>query len=144
MPELLLQPSMVGVDQAGLTDTIDYIIYKFTLSNVTMHVSMSQCARATTSAIHGRIRPVSQTPSTLFFTGSLCLMLRCMCPCHRVPELLLQPSMVGVDQAGLTDTIDYILHRFTLSNVTMHVSTSQSARAATPAIHDLGGSGRTN
>ncbi|KAI0238365.1 Actin-related protein 5 [Lamellibrachia satsuma] len=30
----------------------------------------------------------------------------------RVPELLLQPSMVGVEQAGLTDTIDFILHKF--------------------------------
>ncbi|KAK2181993.1 hypothetical protein NP493_372g02023 [Ridgeia piscesae] len=32
----------------------------------------------------------------------------------RVPELMLQPSMVGVEQAGLTDTIDFILHKFTV------------------------------
>lgn len=32
---------------------------------------------------------------------------------HRVPELLFQPSMVGSIEAGLVETIDYVLRLFT-------------------------------
>ena len=31
-----------------------------------------------------------------------------------VPELLLQPSMLGVEQAGLAEVLDYVLKKFDL------------------------------
>lgn len=32
---------------------------------------------------------------------------------HRVPELLFQPSMIGSIEAGLVETIEYVLRQFT-------------------------------
>ena len=34
--------------------------------------------------------------------------------CFRVPELLFQPSMMGVEQAGLAETLNYVLSKFDL------------------------------
>lgn len=31
----------------------------------------------------------------------------------RVPELLFQPSMIGVSEAGLAELMDFVLHLFT-------------------------------
>lgn len=31
----------------------------------------------------------------------------------RVPEILFQPSMIGVGEAGLSELIDFVLHLFT-------------------------------
>ena len=30
----------------------------------------------------------------------------------RVPELLFQPSMIGVEQAGVAETMDYVFKKF--------------------------------
>ena len=30
----------------------------------------------------------------------------------RAPELLFQPSMMGVDQSGIAETIDFVLKKF--------------------------------
>lgn len=32
----------------------------------------------------------------------------------RTPELLFQPSMIGSSEAGITETIDYVLKQFTV------------------------------
>ena len=31
---------------------------------------------------------------------------------HRVPEIIFQPTMVGVDQCGISDTIEFILQYY--------------------------------
>ena len=31
---------------------------------------------------------------------------------HRAPEVLFQPTIVGVDQCGISDTIEYILQSY--------------------------------
>lgn len=31
---------------------------------------------------------------------------------YRAPEILFQPTMVGVDQCGVSDTIEYVLQSF--------------------------------
>ena len=33
-------------------------------------------------------------------------------PCTRVPEIVFQPMMVGVDQSGVTETLDFVLHKY--------------------------------
>ena len=35
-----------------------------------------------------------------------------MCGMHRAPEVLFQPTIVGVDQCGISDTIEYILQSY--------------------------------
>ena len=30
----------------------------------------------------------------------------------RVPELLFQPSMIGIEQAGIAETMDFVLKKF--------------------------------
>ena len=32
--------------------------------------------------------------------------------CLRVPEIVYQPSMLGIEQAGIAETIDFILNHF--------------------------------
>lgn len=32
--------------------------------------------------------------------------------CYRVPELLFQPSMIGIEQAGIAETMDFVLKKF--------------------------------
>jgi len=32
---------------------------------------------------------------------------------YRVPELLFQPSMIGLDQAGIVETLEYVLSKYT-------------------------------
>ena len=34
-------------------------------------------------------------------------------PPPRVPELLFQPSMMGMDQAGIAETLEFVLKKFT-------------------------------
>lgn len=31
---------------------------------------------------------------------------------YRVPELLFQPSMIGIEQAGIAETMDFVLKKF--------------------------------
>ena len=31
---------------------------------------------------------------------------------YRIPELLFQPSMVGVEQAGIAETIQFVLNKY--------------------------------
>ena len=33
-------------------------------------------------------------------------------PCIRVPEIVFQPMMVGVDQSGITETTDFVLQKY--------------------------------
>lgn len=30
----------------------------------------------------------------------------------RVPELLFQPSMIGIDQGGISETLSYVINKF--------------------------------
>ena len=32
---------------------------------------------------------------------------------YRVPEIIYQPSMLGIEQAGIAETIDFILNHYT-------------------------------
>ena len=41
------------------------------------------------------------------FTYCFCLFF-----CLRVPEIVYQPSMLGIEQAGIAETIDFILNHF--------------------------------
>lgn len=43
----------------------------------------------------------------IFFSFSYIVFL-----CYRVPELLFQPSMIGIEQAGIVETIDYVLKKY--------------------------------
>ena len=36
-----------------------------------------------------------------------------LCAMRRIPEILFQPSLVGVDQAGVVDTMDFVLKSYT-------------------------------
>ena len=31
---------------------------------------------------------------------------------HRIPELLFQPSMIGLEQAGVAETIQFVLNKY--------------------------------
>lgn len=43
----------------------------------------------------------------------MCLGLDCSITFHcRVPEIVYQPSMLGIEQAGIAETIDFILNHF--------------------------------
>ena len=37
----------------------------------------------------------------------------CFPSTFRAPELLFQPSMIGIDQSGIVDTMDFVLKKFT-------------------------------
>ena len=41
-----------------------------------------------------------------------CLMFFCPIIFPRVPEIVYQPSMLGIEQAGIAETIDFILNHF--------------------------------
>ena len=32
--------------------------------------------------------------------------------CYRVPELLFKPSMIGLEQSGIAETMDYVFKKF--------------------------------
>lgn len=46
------------------------------------------------------------------FTYCFCLMFFCLIIFPRVPEIVYQPSMLGIEQAGIAETIDFILNHF--------------------------------
>ena len=54
---------------------------------------------------------VSLTQDKLF-SYCFCVMFFCLIIFPRVPEIVYQPSMLGIEQAGIAETIDFILNHF--------------------------------
>ena len=95
------------------TGMLKYIVLKASIDSVVIWVSHLNADKFLVAMLHRGFSCFQKNYVSLpHWRRKNCLLIVFVFFCLRVPEIVYQPSMLGIEQAGIAETIDFILNDF--------------------------------